>query len=84
MHGLVVVLTAIVDFLEKGGWDRMKKRERDRLSEEVRDLENRKDANEPRAFGSIGPVINVGETSPGTDDFFDILGSLASLVFQRK
>lgn len=35
-------LTAIVEFLEKGGWDRIREREREKLSEEVRSLEARK------------------------------------------
>lgn len=35
-------LTAIVDFLESGGWERIRERERERLHEEVRSLESRK------------------------------------------
>jgi Zn-finger nucleic acid-binding protein len=35
-------LTAIVDFLECGGWDRVRARERERLREEVASLESRK------------------------------------------
>lgn len=35
-------LAAIVDFLEKGGWDRLRAREREKLAEEVRSLETRK------------------------------------------
>jgi Zn-finger nucleic acid-binding protein len=34
--------TKIVDFIEKGGWDRMKKREKQRMEEEVSALESRK------------------------------------------
>ena len=35
-------LAAIVEFLEKGGWDRIRAREKEKLAEEVRNLENRK------------------------------------------
>ncbi|MFI5180139.1 MAG: hypothetical protein ACHQPI_01965 [Thermoanaerobaculia bacterium] len=35
-------LTAVVEFLEGGGWDKVRKRERERLSEEVSALEARK------------------------------------------
>ena len=35
-------LTKIVDFLEKGGWDRVRKREKQRIEEEVSALESRK------------------------------------------
>ena len=35
-------LAAIVAFLEKGGWERIRVREKERLAEEVRNLENRK------------------------------------------
>ncbi len=35
-------LTAIVDFLEGGGWDRVRARERERLRDEVASLESRK------------------------------------------
>ena len=35
-------LTRIVDFLEKGGWDRVKKREKQRMEEEISALESRK------------------------------------------
>jgi Zn-finger nucleic acid-binding protein len=50
-------LTGIVEFLEAGGWDRLKKRERDRLQEEVAALELKKHA------GSLGsfPVGPTGE-----------------------
>ena len=34
--------TKIVDFIEKGGWDRLKKREKQRMEEEVSALESRK------------------------------------------
>ena len=35
-------LTKIVDFLEKGGWNRVKKREKQRMEEEASALESRK------------------------------------------
>ena len=77
-------LTAIVDFLEKGGWDRMKKRERDRLSEEVRDLENRKSASDlGETFGPVGPVMNVAETTGGFADLLEVLGWIGSLIFHK-
>ena len=42
-------LTGVVDFLEKGGWERLKKRERERLEEEVAALEAKKHAASPSA-----------------------------------
>jgi Zn-finger nucleic acid-binding protein len=35
-------LTRIVDFIEKGGWGRVKKREKERMQEEISALESRK------------------------------------------
>jgi Zn-finger nucleic acid-binding protein len=35
-------LTRIVDFIEKGGWNRVKKREKERMQEEISALESRK------------------------------------------
>ncbi len=35
-------LTRIVDFVEKGGWEKVKKREKDRMEEEISALESRK------------------------------------------
>jgi Zn-finger nucleic acid-binding protein len=35
-------LTRIVDFVEKGGWERVKKREKERMEEEISALESRK------------------------------------------
>jgi Zn-finger nucleic acid-binding protein len=49
-------LTAIVDFLENGGWERVKKRERDRLAEEVSALEGR--ARNAQTGGYLGPVAH--------------------------
>jgi len=42
-------LTAVVDFLESGGWDRTRKRERENLREEVSALESRR-----RSISSVG------------------------------
>jgi Zn-finger nucleic acid-binding protein len=44
-HGIFLdrgELTAVVGFLEKGGWERVKKREREKLQEEIASLEARK------------------------------------------
>jgi Zn-finger nucleic acid-binding protein/ribosomal protein L40E len=71
-------LTAIVDFLEKGGWDRIRKRERDRLDEEVRSLENRKTAS--GLGGTLGPVLDAPAR---TFDMFELLSWLGSLVFKK-
>jgi Zn-finger nucleic acid-binding protein len=35
-------LTRIVDFVEKGGWEKVRKREKDRMEEEISALESRK------------------------------------------
>src|SRR5260221_14717838 len=74
-------LTAIVDFLEKGGWDRVKKRERDRLTEEVRDLESRKSASDVGV--TFGPVMDTAEKGLGIGDALDVLSWLGSLVFRK-
>jgi Zn-finger nucleic acid-binding protein len=37
-------LTKVVDFIEKGGWEKVKKRERQRMEEEISALESRKRA----------------------------------------
>jgi Zn-finger nucleic acid-binding protein len=60
-------LTKIVDFLEKGGWDRVKKRERQRMEEEVSALESRKrgtldlassaGGGLPRVIGFLGSIL---------------------------
>jgi Zn-finger nucleic acid-binding protein len=52
-------LTAVVDFLEKGGWDRLKKRERERLEEEVSALEAKKHA---VSLGSVPIASGEGES----------------------
>jgi Zn-finger nucleic acid-binding protein len=53
-------LTRIVDFLENGGWERVRKREKDRMEEEISALENRKSggsALEVRPGGGLSGVI---------------------------
>jgi len=72
-------LTAIVDFFEKGGWDRVKKRDRERLNEEVRDLQNRKSS--ASDFGStLGPALDAPASG---FDLVELLSWLASLVLRR-
>jgi Zn-finger nucleic acid-binding protein len=60
-------LTKIVDFLEKGGWERVKKREKQRMEEEISALESRKRAASEQGlplappsaagYGGIGQVL---------------------------
>ena len=62
-------LTKIVDFLEKGGWDRVKKREKQRMEEEVSALESRKRGASEQGLpltastgigqGAIGQVVSA-------------------------
>jgi hypothetical protein len=50
-------LTRIVDFVEKGGWERVKKREKQRMEEEISALEGRKRG----ASGlDLGPPAEAG------------------------
>ncbi len=75
-------LAAIVDFLEKGGWDRIRAREREKLSEEVRSLENR------RAFtNAVGmPVSDWDRNQQGLralGGIVDLVGSLAGWFLKR-
>jgi Zn-finger nucleic acid-binding protein len=74
-------LTAIVDFLEKGGWDRVQQRERDRLTEEVHDLESRKSSSD--IGGGFGPVLDPPDKGWGVGDALDILAGIGSLVFRK-
>jgi Zn-finger nucleic acid-binding protein len=63
-------LTKIVDFLEKGGWERVKKREKRRMEEEISALESRK-----RSVGEQGlPMALPYGTDRGP--LAEILGSL--------
>ncbi len=53
-------LTRIVDFIEKGGWEKVKKREKDRMEEEISALESRKSggfSHEARPGGGLSGVI---------------------------
>jgi Zn-finger nucleic acid-binding protein len=53
-------LTKIVDFIEKGGWDRVKRREKQRMEEEISALESRKMGAldlEPSPGGGLSGVI---------------------------
>jgi Zn-finger nucleic acid-binding protein len=55
-------MTKIVDFIEKGGWDRVKKREKQRMEEEVSALESRKRGSldlETPAVGGLPRVIDL-------------------------
>ena len=75
-------LAAIVDFLEKGGWDRIRQREREKLSEEVRSLEARK------AFAaSTGlPSSDWDRQLQGAQaigGIVDLVGSLAGWFLKR-
>jgi Zn-finger nucleic acid-binding protein len=70
-------LTAIVDFLENGGWERVRKRERDRLNEEVAALETRSRNSEPGGY--FGPAAQEPLDFVG-----DALSWLSSLVFRKK
>lgn len=65
-------LTAVVEFLESGGWDRIRKRERERLSEEVSALESRKHALSTGTF----PIEAPGESGL----LADLLGWLGSVL----
>lgn len=75
-------LAAIVAFLEKGGWDRIRARDRERLSEEVRSLENR------RAFSNtVGmPSSDWDRSQQGLNalgGIADLVGSLAGWFLKR-
>lgn len=66
-------LTRIVDFVEKGGWDRVKRREKERMEEEISALESRK-----RGATDLGPTPapfpSAGESRLG--DVLALLGRL--------
>jgi Zn-finger nucleic acid-binding protein/ribosomal protein L40E len=59
-------LTRIVDFVEKGGWERVKKREKQRMEEEISALEGRKS-------GSLGLEAPPGG---GLAEVLSFLGSI--------
>jgi Zn-finger nucleic acid-binding protein len=67
-------LTKIVDFLEKGGWERLKKREKQRMEEEVSALESRK-----RSAGDPGLALSPLAPRLGTDRV--LLTEILSSVF---
>ncbi len=67
-------LTAVVGFLEDGGWERMKKRERDRLEEEVASLEAKKRG---ASLSGVGfPALD--DPRAGLPDLVRWIGSLLS------
>ncbi len=75
-------LAAIVDFLEKGGWDKLRARERERLAEEVRSLENRRDFSRATGMPSSGFERDVtGIQAIG--GIVDLVGSLAGWFLKR-
>lgn len=69
-------LAAIVDFLEKGGWDRVREREREKLSEEVRALESKRTL--ARATGM--PTSTWDRQQQGLDALGGIVGLLSALA----
>jgi Zn-finger nucleic acid-binding protein len=71
-------LTTIVAFLEGGGWEKAKKRERERLAEEVKGLEARKSFNE-----SIALPASVDEDSP-PGLLIDVLSWLAGFFAGKR
>ena len=75
-------LAAIVDFLEKGGWDRLRAREREKLAEEVRSLETRRDFS--RSTGM--PASPFERDAMGIQTIgriVDLVGSLAAWFLKR-
>lgn len=75
-------LAAIVGFLEKGGWDRIRAREREKLAEEVRDLESRREL--ARATGM--PATDWERTEQGLSalgGITDLVGALAGWFLKR-
>ncbi|HUM01413.1 MAG TPA: zf-TFIIB domain-containing protein [Thermoanaerobaculia bacterium] len=84
-------LTGIVDFLEKGGWERLKKRERERLREEVAALEARKhasslpDASFPDGGGTLGSFVRGAGWVTDLPDLVDLvrwIGTILSKPFR--
>lgn len=69
-------LTAIVDFLEGGGWDRLKRRERERVAEDVRTLERQKSISQTLS----PPTGSYDRESRGWESIGDIVEFLAGLV----
>jgi Zn-finger nucleic acid-binding protein len=79
-------LTGIVDFLEKGGWERLKKRERERLEEEVSALEAKKHAASLSGSGfldtgnSLGSLVKGGDSAAELPDLADLIRWIGSLL----
>lgn len=75
-------LTAIVEFLERGGWDRIRQREREKLSEEVRSLEARR-----RFASSVEMPSGAWERETrgveALGGIVDLVGSLAGWFLKR-
>jgi Zn-finger nucleic acid-binding protein len=69
-------LAAIVDFLEKGGWDRIRAREREKLAEEVRSLENRRASSQATGM----PSSDWDRNQRGLEALGGIAGLLAALA----
>ena len=65
-------LTRIVDFVEKGGWDKVKKREKDRMEEEISALESRKSV----ASGTSLPAEARGDDEGFLSKVISVLGAL--------
>jgi Zn-finger nucleic acid-binding protein len=67
-------LTRIVDFLERGGWDRVKKREKQRMEEDLSALESRK-----RGATDLG-LMPTQQAWAGQGFLAEILSTLGGLV----
>jgi Zn-finger nucleic acid-binding protein len=65
-------LTRIVDFVEKGGWERVKKREKQRMEEELSALESRK-------RGSSGLELGAPASEGGGEALSRVIQVLTSL-----
>lgn len=66
-------LTAVVDFIEGGGLERVRRRERERLAEEVRSLENRKGYLESTSLPDASSSEGSGPAG-GIRSALDLLG----------
>jgi Zn-finger nucleic acid-binding protein len=64
-------LTRIVDFVEKGGWERVKKREKQRMEEEISALESRK-----RGASGLDLGVPANEGGEGLSRVIQILAGL--------
>jgi len=62
-------LTRIVDFVEKGGWEKVRKREKQRMEEEISALESRK-----RGATDLGlPPAELGAAGGGLGEVLAFL-----------